>query len=168
MASASHVPDRALASGTATPDAPGSPAAGGLSGPRTPSESPTPAVTAGSSSPAASGESLSAGKSTCGKKLAFGEIAACSSISGDEQHVYRVTSKVDSDTLITQLTRGSGDWLSAQVSNADGEGVCALNVDADTCQLGAAGTYTITVWLDFGGSGDYTLAVESTRTRRSA
>lgn len=174
MASALPVPDQTPATQTATADPSGSPSSSESSSPLTspaPSESPsasgTPAKSAGSSRSTGSSESPSGRSSGCGGKLAFGEIVVCPSISGDEQHVYTVTSTVDSDTLITQLTRGSGDYLSGWVTTSDGEFVCPLTLDAGTCQLGAAGTYTITVSLYFGGSGNYSLAVESMRTPSS-
>jgi hypothetical protein len=103
----------------------------------------------------------------CGGALPFGQVAVCSAISGTEQHVYTVSSTVDSDILATQLTRGSGQLPSASITGPDGMRVCGIFLQTGTCQLGAAGTYTITVSLNFGGTGDYTLALESMRTPSS-
>jgi hypothetical protein len=142
-------------------------------------QAPVGAARAGSSERAAAavdgGLPLSAGPTVvtqptvqvdmCGGVLAFGQIAACSSITGTEQHVYTVTSTVASDILATQFTRGSEfTSFSVGVTGPDGAGACSIFPMTGTCQLGAAGTYTVTVSLSFGGTDSYTLAVESMRT----
>jgi hypothetical protein len=100
----------------------------------------------------------------CGGALPFGQIAVCSSITGTEQHVYTLTVTQASDILATQLTRGSGELPASMITGPDGGVACRPVGQASTCELGAAGTYTITVFLNFGGTGNYTLAVESMRT----
>ena len=83
----------------------------------------------------------------CGGPLAFGQIVACPSITGDEQHVYTVTTRRNADTLFTQRSDGSGDSITAAITAPNGDFVCGFGGFAGTCQLGAAGTYTITVRL---------------------
>ncbi|GAA2355091.1 hypothetical protein Cme02nite_69040 [Catellatospora methionotrophica] len=105
---------------------------------------------------------------TCGGPLALGQIVVCPSISGDEKHVYTVTVTKKSDTLYTTRTRGSGTWLEGTIAAPNGDLICALYTDSGTCQLGRAGTYTITVQVPWGqGTGDYALAVESRLTPSS-
>ncbi|MBM0257560.1 hypothetical protein [Micromonospora sp. 4G55] len=100
----------------------------------------------------------------CGGKLTLGKVEACQSITGQQKNIWTVTTTADQDTLITKLTRGSGDYASAQVTNAAGQSVCAFGIDSGTCRLGPAGTYTITVMLySPDDRGNYTLAVDSTR-----
>ncbi|KXK59304.1 hypothetical protein AWW66_25060 [Micromonospora rosaria] len=92
-------------------------------------------------------------------------IADCPSISGGQEHAFTVTTTVDQDRLITKLTRGTGVQAGAVVTDSADDQVCYFSVDAGTCQLGPAGTYTVTVRLPYpSGSGSYTLAVQSTRT----
>ncbi|MFG2045515.1 hypothetical protein [Dactylosporangium sp. NPDC048998] len=113
---------------------------------------------------AAGGAVKVATAAACGGVLAFGEIAVCPAISGTRQDVFTVTTAKNSDKLYTMLTRGSGDYLQAFVTKGTTE-VCFFGVDAGTCQLQQAGTYTITVKLYNGvGSGNYSLSVQSTRT----
>ncbi len=100
----------------------------------------------------------------CGGPLAFGKIVACPSITGDRRDAYTVTTTKDNDKLFTMLTRGSGDWSGGEVTGSDGAHVCFITVDAGTCQLKAAGRYTVTVSLSTGGSGNYTLSAQSMRT----
>ncbi|MCP2327527.1 hypothetical protein HDA40_006034 [Hamadaea flava] len=71
------------------------------------------------------------------------------------------------DTLYTLLGRSSGDGVSASIADSHGTVVCGVSTDAGSCQLGAAGLYTLTVWLYSGGSGNYTISVESMRTPSS-
>ncbi|MER7891976.1 hypothetical protein ABTX15_19360 [Micromonospora sp. NPDC094482] len=103
---------------------------------------------------------------TCGGKLAFGKVETCRSIVDRQEHKWTVTSTADQDVLVTQLGRGSGEFsVGASVTDAAGQHVCRFSNDSGSCQLGAAGTYTITVTLPYPtGRGDYTIAVESTRT----
>lgn len=108
-----------------------------------------------------------AASTTCGGKLQFGQTVSCASISGAEEHVYRVTTKVDSDRLFVDLTRGSGDTPSASLTTLDGELLCVITNYATTCDVGAAGTYKIKVIEYFQGTGDYTLGVESMKTPSS-
>ncbi|GAA4706283.1 hypothetical protein [Phytohabitans rumicis] len=101
----------------------------------------------------------------CGGALPFGQIVTCSAITDDQQHVFTVTTRRDSDTLYARLIDGSGDPLSAPLTGPDGEIVCRADDYASACQVGAAGTYTITVSLAWGfGTNSYTLSVESART----
>jgi hypothetical protein len=59
----------------------------------------------------------------------------------------------------------SGESVSGRVTDPNGNPVCYLGPYLDECQLGAAGTYTITVTVTYGsGEGAYTLSVESRRT----
>ncbi|WP_141719444.1 hypothetical protein [Micromonospora peucetia] len=88
----------------------------------------------------------------------------CPSVSDEEENVWSVVSKLDSDVLIGRLTQVSGENVSAQVHGPDGAYVCYLSTYASECQLGAAGTYTITASLYHGsGVGSYRLSIESTR-----
>ena len=114
--------------------------------------------------PAVATVTSATGTTECGGALAFGEIAICPSITGDREDVFTVTTTKNNDKLFTMLTRGSGDFPGATVTAPNGSSVCFISVDAGTCQLGAARTYTITVSLGTGSSGDYTLSVQSMRT----
>ncbi|MDO3703602.1 hypothetical protein Q3W71_18205 [Micromonospora sp. C28SCA-DRY-2] len=104
---------------------------------------------------------------TCGGELAFGEVETCPSIVDQQEHRWRVTTTADQDVLLTQLGRSTAgpDHVNARVTDAAGRDVCRFGIDAGSCQLGAAGTYTIALTLSYPtGRGDYTIAVESTRT----
>lgn len=100
----------------------------------------------------------------CGGTLAFGEIAVCASISGGRQDAFTITTTRNNDMLFTKLTRGSGEFPGARVTAPNGTQVCFFSVDSSTCQLGRAATYTITVSVNFGGTGNYTLSVQSQKT----
>ncbi|MET7423124.1 hypothetical protein [Dactylosporangium sp. NPDC005555] len=115
--------------------------------------------------PVAAGTAVKAtSAATCGGALAFGDIAVCPAISGTRQDVFTVTTTKAGDKLYTMLTRGSGDFLQAFVTKGATQ-VCFFGVDAGTCQLQQAGTYTITVKLYNGvGSGNYSLSVQSMRS----
>lgn len=104
-----------------------------------------------------------ADRTACEGPLAFGEVVACPSISGDEPDVFTVTTTRADDTLRTMLTYG-GESVSAEVTRANGDHVCFFWVYPSTCQLGPKGTYTISMSTAYGGEGTYTLSVESTRT----
>ena len=102
---------------------------------------------------------------TCGGVLPLGTVVTCAAIVDAQQHRWTVTTTADQDILVTQLTRGSGDHTQGWVTDAGGAHVCWFGIDSGSCQLGPAGTYTISVLLPHPtGRGDYTLAVESTRT----
>lgn len=105
----------------------------------------------------------------CGGPLSFGEIVACSSITDEQQHAFTVTTQEDADVLYAKLRHTSGDGIGGTVTAPDGERVCGLiPAYVDTCQLGTAGTYTITVALEYPvGTAGYSLAVESVRTPSS-
>ncbi|MEU1757049.1 hypothetical protein ABZ436_30965 [Micromonospora matsumotoense] len=101
---------------------------------------------------------------TCGGVLPLGTVVTCASITDGQQHRWTVTTSADQDVLVTQLTRGSGDHTQGWVTGPDGAHACWFGIDSGSCQLGPAGSYTITVKLPHPtGSGNYTLAVESTR-----
>ncbi|HEU5107544.1 MAG TPA: hypothetical protein VFT95_03125 [Micromonosporaceae bacterium] len=123
------------------------------------------AVLLGSGS--ASAAPAEAAADRCSGPLNFGRTVTCASIRAGDQHVYTVTTTEDSDRLFTQLTRGSGAFARGRVTAADGSDVCFVNVDAGACDLGPAGTYTITVSVQGAEDGNYTLAVESMRTPSS-
>jgi hypothetical protein len=101
-------------------------------------------------------------ESDCGGRLHFGEFFACPSISGEERHVYTVVTRRDADQLFIQL-QASGDFISAQLTGPD-EVFCAVVPRMNVCEVGAAGRYRIVVELPFGGTANYSLAVESMRT----
>ncbi|MEV0721180.1 hypothetical protein AB0I37_00175 [Micromonospora purpureochromogenes] len=103
---------------------------------------------------------------TCGGKLTFGKVVVCPSIVDQQEHKWTVSTTADQDLLVTQLGRGSGEHtVGARVTNAAGQSICTFQTGSSTCQLGAAGTYTVRVKLPYPtGRGDYTIAVESTRT----
>ncbi|MGC4747884.1 hypothetical protein ACLQ28_19835 [Micromonospora sp. DT201] len=127
--------------------------------PATPTADPTGAAT---KTPSTTGAAKVAG---CGGKLTFGTVVTCPSIVDEQKNVWKVTTKADSDTLITQLSRGTGLSVSARVTDGAGTEFCYFGSDTGSCELGPAGTYTVTVTLPYPtGSGDYTLSVESTRT----
>ncbi|MER7166364.1 hypothetical protein ABT336_09905 [Micromonospora sp. NPDC000207] len=124
--------------------------------------SPTPATAA--PEPAAP-EPAAAAAVSCGGPLTFGAVEECPAIVGGQEHVFTVTTTVDHDTLVTKLTRGDGTFARGYVTDSADESVCSINIDAGECQLGPAGTYTVTVRLPHPtGSGNYTLSVQSTRT----
>ncbi|GAA4456555.1 hypothetical protein GCM10023170_051450 [Phytohabitans houttuyneae] len=101
----------------------------------------------------------------CGGRLSFGEIAACSSIADEQQHVFTFNTRQDADTIYPRLKTPDGDSVSASISGPDGVGVCAAHLYATPCRLGAAGKYTVTVSMTYGtGTNSYRLAIESTRT----
>ncbi len=75
-----------------------------------------------------------------------------------------MTTNADDDILFTMLTRSSGDWVSGVITDSRGTTACFVTVDAGTCQLGAAGVYTITLSLYYGGAGNYSISVDSMRT----
>lgn len=132
-----------------------------------PAKAPSPATSIGASgSPtksAASDNSFASGG--CSGKLGFGKIKACPSILDEEENAWTVTSTVDSDTLLAKLTQVSGDGIGGRVTDRNGDYVCYLGPYPNQCQLGAAGTYTVTVSLTYGrGTAAYTLSVESMRT----
>lgn len=105
------------------------------------------------------------GSGGCGGKLALGKVESCGSITGEEEHLWTVTTTVDSDTLLARLKGVSGDGVGARVTDRNGDAVCYLGFYLSECQLGAAGTYTVTVALWYGtGEAAYTLSAESTRT----
>ncbi|MEO3924006.1 hypothetical protein ABGB07_09120 [Micromonosporaceae bacterium B7E4] len=104
---------------------------------------------------------------TCAGPLAFGQIVTCPSISGDERHVYTVTTQKHSDVLYATFNEGSGEPLHGDVTAPDGTHVCYLSAYPSQCRLGAAGTYTITVTVDWGGTNDYTVTVDSLKTPSS-
>ncbi|WBB65949.1 hypothetical protein [Micromonospora sp. WMMD812] len=168
----------ALAAPTASPTAAASPsqtapAATDTSAPPTFTARPAPTATPNRSDSTTSGSATSAPSpqrtptaqsAGCGGKLTFGVIVTCPSIVDEQENVWKITTRADSDTLLTQLTRGTGTSVQARVFDGSGEFVCHVLTDAGSCQLGAAGTYTIRVKLPYPtGTGDYTLAVESTR-----
>ncbi|XVV15155.1 hypothetical protein ACQP2X_12675 [Actinoplanes sp. CA-131856] len=109
------------------------------------------------STPASAAES-------CGGTLTIGAIAGCESISGSQEHVYFVTVPRANDVLYTMLTRGSGESPQARVSGPNGADICTIQTDAGRCQLKGAGTYKVIVSLYFGGTGDYTLGVQSLKS----
>ncbi len=132
---------------------------------RTPPTNPQPAKTQPATTPPAKAQPVrGATAAACGGELAFGEIAVCPSITGERRDVFTITTTKRNDRLFTMLTRGSGDFAGATVTGSGDAPICFLTVDAGTCDLRAARTYTITVSLNHGGSGDYTLSVQSMRT----
>ncbi|MEV4491764.1 hypothetical protein AB0K04_16810 [Micromonospora coxensis] len=104
----------------------------------------------------------------CGGALALGTVRTCASIVDQQEHRWTVTTTADRDVLLTQLGRSSGlDMYSVggRLTDAAGQEICRIGIDAGSCRLGPAGTYTITVKLPYPtGRGNYTIAVESTRT----
>jgi hypothetical protein len=119
------------------------------------------ATTAG---PPSAAMAATAAVAECGGTLAFGEIAVCPSITDDRRDTFTVTTTKPDDKLYTMLGRSSGDSVQVTVNGPDGAQVCFIRTDADSCQLGAAGKYTITVSLRFGGTGNYSLSVQSLLT----
>ncbi|MGC5018386.1 hypothetical protein [Micromonospora sp. DT47] len=169
-------PATAAPSPSATPTTTAAPSETAASPSATPTAAPTPTPTAPALAKASTADAPSKptktdddGKSTsgtrgCGGKLVFGKIESCS-ISGEEQHAWTVTSTVDQDTLYARLKGVSGEGVSAQLTDRNGDYVCYLGPYLNECQLGTAGTYTITVSLYYGtGEGAYTLSAESRRT----
>ncbi|MEV4389093.1 hypothetical protein AB0J68_25835 [Micromonospora sp. NPDC049580] len=101
----------------------------------------------------------------CGGHLPLGQVKNCASIAGAAQQKWTITSTVDQDTLFIRLREVSGDGVGAQVKGGDGTTVCYVGPYLTECKLGAAGTYTVTVTLDYGtGKGAYSLSAESMRT----
>lgn len=152
-----------------TPSAPPQPSAA-------PAPSPSPiGSTAPSTPPSPSGSpsaqptaspTVAPAASCGGGALAFGQIVHCPAINGADKHVYTFTTTRKSDTVYTVLTRGSGDLIVGGISGPGGIG-CGISY-AGSCQLGRAGTYTITVELAHGqGTGDYALSVDSLLTPSS-
>lgn len=102
---------------------------------------------------------------TCGGQLPLGKVKNCASITGATQQIWTITSTVDQDTLYIRLREVSGDGVGAQVKDPDGAPVCYAGSYLTECELGVAGTYTLTVTLSYGtGKGTYSLSAESMRT----
>jgi hypothetical protein len=128
-------------------------------------------VEAGTEPPVAAkaGAAVAAAPAGCGGAMKFGEVYRCSSISGDRQDTFTVTTTAGNDVLygtFTQVSNGADtDYAGAMVFDADGNYLCYFANYPGTCQLGAAGTYTVTVSLSWGvGDVGYTFAVQSLRT----
>ncbi|MGR6322649.1 hypothetical protein Q2K19_12325 [Micromonospora soli] len=157
-------PAAASAAPAPTPSAT-TPAPVTASAPASPATKTTDAKPTGTDSATSTTGSRATGPGGCGGKLAFGKVASCSSISGEEQDVWTVTSTVAQDTLYARLKGVSGEGVSAEVTDRNGDTVCFLGTYLSECGLGAAGTYTVTVSLYYGnGEGAYTLSAESMRT----
>ncbi|RAO57334.1 hypothetical protein LUPAC06_03054 [Micromonospora saelicesensis] len=102
---------------------------------------------------------------TCGGQLPLGTVKNCASISGATKQTWTITSTLDQDTLYIRLRAISGDGVGAEVKGPDGTHACYVSSYLTDCALGAAGTYTVTVGLDYGtGKGTYSLSAESMRT----
>ncbi|WP_143133967.1 hypothetical protein [Actinoplanes philippinensis] len=105
----------------------------------------------------------------CGGVARFGKIYHCSSLSGSRQDTFTVTTSVSGDVLYGTVTETANndvtDSVSAMVYDAEGNYLCYYGTYPGSCELGAAGTYTIVVALAY-SSGDmaYTLSVQSQRT----
>ena len=113
-----------------------------------------------------SGKKSGAAATGCGGAVKFGKIYSCASISGDRQDVFTVTTTVDDDTLygtLTQVSNGENlDYAVAMVTDADGNYLCYFADYPGSCQLGATGTYTVTVSLSWGvGDVAYTFSAQS-------
>lgn len=103
-------------------------------------------------------------RSFCGGTLTFGAVEKCGLIIGEAKDVWTFTTTADSDTAYARFN-GSTVYLNARVTDAAGTTLCHLGSYLNACQLGPAGTYTVTVSTSFGsGRGAYTLSVESRRT----
>jgi hypothetical protein len=104
-----------------------------------------------------------------GVAMKFGKIYSCPSLTGDRQDIFTVTTTVDGDTLYGTFDQDSNgadlDYASAAVYDADGNYLCYFADYPGTCELGAAGTYTVKVELNWGvGDLDYTFSVQSMKT----
>ncbi|GAB3528087.1 hypothetical protein GCM10027575_66780 [Phytohabitans suffuscus] len=104
----------------------------------------------------------------CGGALSIGEIAVCSAIADDQEHVFRLNIRRDADTIYPRLIQSSGNPVSGLIAGPDGEYICGASLYALPCRLGAAGRYTVTVSMAWGSGGNsYRLSVESARTPSS-
>ncbi|MEU7909429.1 hypothetical protein [Actinoplanes sp. NPDC049118] len=109
----------------------------------------------------------------CGGGVAqFGKIYRCSSLSGDRQDVFTVTTSVAGDVLYGTVTETANndvtDSVGAMLYDAEGNYICYYGSYPGGCELGAAGTYTVVVALAYGaGDKAYTLSVQSQRTPSS-
>ncbi|MEV4283682.1 hypothetical protein [Actinoplanes xinjiangensis] len=102
----------------------------------------------------------------------FGEIYSCSSLSGSRQDVFTVTTTVDGDVLYGTVTETANndetDSVGAMLYDAEGNYICYYGSYPGSCELGAAGTYTVVVALSYGqGDMAYTLSVQSQRSPSS-
>lgn len=118
------------------------------------------------------GKASAAGPAGCGGVMKFGKVYSCASLSGDRQDTFTVTTTVDDDTLYGTFTQDSNgenlDYAAAAIYDADGNYLCYFADYPGTCQLGAAGTYAVTVSLSWGvGDVDYTFAVQSMKAPSS-
>nr|BFE64655.1 hypothetical protein GCM10020063_091810 [Dactylosporangium thailandense] len=111
--------------------------------------------------PAVAAQAAAADK--CHGKLAFGEIATCSSITYPKKDVYTVTTTRDGDQLQASFT-STGTPVIPDVTDAAGVHLCYLSVYPSQCRLGAAGTYTITVSLQYSGQASFRVSVQSMLT----
>lgn len=110
--------------------------------------------------------------SRCGGVAQFGKVYSCSSLSGDRQDIFTVTTSVAGDVLYGTVTETANndvtDSVGAMLYDAEGNYICYYRSGPSGCELGAAGTYTVVVALSY-GSGDmaYTLSLQSRRTPSS-
>lgn len=126
-----------------------------------PDDEPAPAASSETDPQAAEAAAATPPTSKCRGAIALGRVYSCDSLTGTAHHRYTFTTTADEDTVYAVVTRGSGDIPSAALTNADGNYLCNVGGYATSCTLGAAGTYTIDVYLYFGGSGDYLISVQS-------
>ncbi|MDY7090651.1 MAG: hypothetical protein SYR96_36880 [Actinomycetota bacterium] len=110
--------------------------------------------------------------SRCGGVAQLGKIYSCSSLSGDRQDIFTVTTSVAGDVLYGAVTETANndvtDSVGAMLYDAEGNYICYYGSYPAGCELGAAGTYTVVVALSY-GAGDmaYTLSLQSQRTPSS-
>ncbi|GIF66324.1 hypothetical protein Ais01nite_43590 [Asanoa ishikariensis] len=120
-----------------------------------------------SATPSATSAPARATFADCGVLLTFGKIVECPSVEAGETHVYAVTTTRRDDTLVVTSAYVSGEYVSGEITNSTGHRACSFSSGGTTkCQLGAAGTYTITISSRW-GPGAYTLAVDSFKTPSS-
>ncbi|MEU8261031.1 hypothetical protein AB0C02_10495 [Micromonospora sp. NPDC048999] len=158
---ATAAPSPASSAAPTTTTAPSDPAASpSTTAPAAPGKTATAGIDGGKSTDAAQ----STGSGGCGGKLAFGKVERCSAISGAQQNAWTVTSTAAQDTIYLRLKSVSGEGVSAQVTDPNGDVVCYVLPYLNECRLGGAGKYTVTVTLYYGtGTGAYTLSAESMR-----
>ncbi|HET6482195.1 MAG TPA: hypothetical protein VFG35_19480 [Actinoplanes sp.] len=114
-------------------------------------------------------QSRAAAAAGCGGVAQFGKIYRCSSLSGDRQDTFTVTTSVGGDVLYGTVTEAANndvtDSVGAMLYDVEGNYLCYYGSYPAGCELGAAGTYTVVVALAY-GSGDmaYTLSLQSQRT----
>jgi len=96
---------------------------------------------------------------TCGGALAWSTVISCDSISDGETDTYSVTTTVPQESVLVRFTVTNEDFgVVATLAGHDGS--CEIFRSLTRCELGAVGSYTLTVTGTY-NTGDYKLSAAS-------